>query len=121
MLRSLQTVNRNYRSKKSDFDNPKPETTRAFEVGLDATLFNNKLNLDVTIYQSTMENQFMRITTATGQTKPINSGKIRNRGIEFTTNYNVISTKDFRWSTGLNLSYNEYKNYGYIYCTGWNN
>ena len=31
------------------FDNPKPETTRAFEVGLDATLFNNKLNLDVTI------------------------------------------------------------------------
>ena len=91
------------------FDNPKPETTRAFEVGLDATLFNNKLNLDVTIYQSTMENQFMRITTATGQTKPINSGKIRNRGIEFTTNYNVISTKDFRWSTGLNLSYNDNK------------
>ena len=76
------------------FDNPKPETTRAFEVGLDATLFNNKLNFDVTVYQSTMENQFMRITTATGQTKPINSGKTRNRGIEFTTSYNAISTKD---------------------------
>lgn len=91
------------------FDNPKPETTRAFEIGLDATLFSNKLNFDVTVYQSTMENQFMRIVTATGQTKPINSGKIRNRGIELTASYNAISTKDFRWTTGLNLSYNDNK------------
>lgn len=91
------------------FDNPKPETTRAFEVGLDATLLNNKVNFDVTVYQSTMENQFMRISTATAQTKPINSGKIRNRGIEFTASYNAISTKDFRWNTGLNLSYNDNK------------
>ncbi len=91
------------------FDNPKPETTRAFEVGLDATLFSNKLNFDVTVYQSTMENQFMRITTASGQIKPINSGKTRNRGIEFTASYNAISTKDFRWTTGVNLSYNDNK------------
>lgn len=91
------------------FDNPKPETTRAFEVGLDAALFSNKLNFDVTVYQSTMENQFMRITTASGQTKPINSGKTRNRGIEFTASYNAISTKDFRWTTGVNLSYNDNK------------
>lgn len=91
------------------FDNPKPETTRAFEVGLDATLFSNKLNFDVTVYQSTMENQFMRITTASGQVKPINSGKTRNRGIEFTASYNAISTKDFRWTTGVNLSYNDNK------------
>lgn len=91
------------------FDNPKPETTRAFEVGLDATLFSNKLNFDVTVYQSTMENQFMRITTASGQIKPINSGKTRNRGIELTASYNAISSKDFRWTTGVNLSYNDNK------------
>lgn len=99
----------NIDARNPSFDNPKPETTRAFEVGLDATLFDNKLNVDVTAYQSTMENQFMRISTATGQTKPINSGKIRNRGIEFTANYNAISTKNFRWTTGLNLSYNDNK------------
>lgn len=97
----------NIAARNPTFDNPKPETTRAFEIGLDATLFSNKLNLDLTVYQSTMENQFMRITTATAQTKPINSGKIRNRGIELTASFNAISTKDFRWTTGLNLSYND--------------
>ncbi len=89
------------------FDNPKPETTKAIEVGLDGAFFDNKLDFDLTLYQSTMENQFMRMTTASGQSKPINSGKIRNRGIEFSSNYRMRFGENFRWVTGINLSYNE--------------
>lgn len=89
------------------FDNPKPETTKAIEVGLDGALFNNKLDFDITLYQTIMENQFLEYTTPGGEKKPVNSGQVRNRGIEFSGNYHMRFAKDFRWSTGLNLAYND--------------
>lgn len=89
------------------FDNPKPETTEAIEIGLDGVFFDNKFDFDLTLYQSTMENQFMRMPTASGQSKPVNSGRIRNRGVEFSTNYRMSFSKNFRWVTGINVSYNE--------------
>lgn len=96
-------------ARNATFDDPKPETTRAIEVGLDAAMFNNRFNWDITFYQSTMENQFMRISTASGQSKPVNSGKIRNRGVEFTGSVRCINNPTFRWTTGVNLSYNDNK------------
>ena len=56
-----------------------------------------------------MSNQYLNITTASGQSKPINSGKVRNRGVEFTGNYHMKFGKDFRWTTGINLAYNDNK------------
>lgn len=91
------------------FDNPKPETTKAFEIGLDGVLFDNRLSFDLTVYQSTMENQFLEYTTSSGQKKPVNSGKVRNRGVEFSTTYNLLFGQGFRWSTGINLAYNDNK------------
>lgn len=103
-------INGSITSRPPSFDNPKPETTKAFEAGLDGVLFDNKLDFDLTVYQSIMEHQFMEISTASSnQSKPVNSGRIRNRGIEFTTNYHMTFGRDFRWSTGINLSYNDNK------------
>lgn len=89
------------------FDNPKPETTKAIEVGVDGILFDNKLDFDFTLYQTIMENQFLEYSTPGGEKKPVNSGKVRNRGIEFTTNYHMTFAKNFKWSTGINLAYND--------------
>ncbi|MEG1839077.1 MAG: SusC/RagA family TonB-linked outer membrane protein, partial [Bacteroidaceae bacterium] len=91
------------------FDNPKPETTKAIELGLDGALFNNKLDFDITLYQTIMENQFLEYSTPGGERKPVNSGQVRNRGIEFSGNYHMKFGRDFRWSTGLNLAYNDNK------------
>lgn len=91
------------------FDDPKPETTKAIEAGIDGMFFNNRLDFDLTVYQSKMEHQFLKITTSSGQNKPINSGIVRNRGIEFSANYRMRFGKDFRWNTGLNLAYNDNK------------
>ena len=93
----------------ASFDNPKPETTEGIEVGFDGVFFKNKFDFDVTFYQNTMSNQYLNITTASGQSKPINSGKVRNRGVEFTGNYHMKFGKDFRWTTGINLAYNDNK------------
>ncbi len=89
------------------FDNPRPETTESVELGLDGILLDNRLDFDITLYQAVMENQFMEISTSTGLRKPVNSGKVRNRGIEFASNYNWNITRNLRWTTGLTFSFND--------------
>lgn len=106
------------------FDDPQPETTRSVEVGYDMALFNNAFDFDVTYYYSVLANQYLSTQTESGVTRPINSGKIRNTGIEFTANYNWNITKDFTWRTGLNFSYNANKilstyDDGKEYSMGW--
>ena len=89
------------------FENPRPETTLSFETGIDATMLNNKLDLHLTYYNSTLRNQFLRLAGSSGQSVPVNTGKIRNYGIEFSANYNWNITKDWSWNTGFNIAYND--------------
>lgn len=89
------------------FENPRPETTLSFETGIDATMLNNKLDLHLTYYNSTLRNQFLRLAGSSGQSIPVNTGKIRNYGIEFSANYNWNITKDWSWNTGFNIAYND--------------
>lgn len=96
-----------YSPPNAKFDNPLPETTRSLEVGLDGAMFDNRLNFDITVYQSIMSNQFLNITTSSGQSKPINSGKVRNRGIELTGSYNWDINKEWSWRPGVNFAYND--------------
>lgn len=94
-------------SRNAEFDSPKPETTEAIEMGIDGAFFNNTLGFDLTLYQSILGNQFLEITTKSGQTKPVNSGKVRNRGVEFSVNYNWRVSRDFSWLTGFNIANNQ--------------
>ncbi|MBI9063064.1 MAG: SusC/RagA family TonB-linked outer membrane protein [Marinilabiliaceae bacterium] len=89
------------------FDNPKPETTKAIEFGMEGAVLNNKLDFDIALYQTTMENQFLRYSTPSGQLKPINSGKVQNRGLEVSIGYMVFNNNNWRWKSGLNFSYND--------------
>ncbi|MDO4692025.1 MAG: SusC/RagA family TonB-linked outer membrane protein [Porphyromonadaceae bacterium] len=86
------------------FKDPKPETTTSFEVGLDGALFDNLWDFDLTFYNSTLKNQFLYIDGV-----PVNTGKIRNWGVEFSTNYRVNITKDLTWRPGFNIAYNDNK------------
>lgn len=91
-----------------EFYSPKPETTKALEVGLDGSFFRNKLDVDVTLYQTVMENQFLWVSSGT-VTLPANTGEVRNRGLEFSASYRMTHGNDFRWTTGINFAYNENK------------
>lgn len=86
------------------FKDPKPEITTSFEVGIDGALFNNRWDFDLTFYNSTLKNQFLYIDGI-----PVNTGKIRNWGVEFSTNYRVNITKDLTWRPGFNIAYNDNK------------
>ena len=91
------------------FDDPKPETTTSFETGFDVWMFENKFNFDLTYYNSTLRNQFMYITTANGESKPVNTGKIRNYGIEFSAGYRWAINRDWNWTTNFNIAWNDNK------------
>lgn len=105
---SLNFADGSLSTKPPTFDDPKPETTTAFETGIDAWLFNNKFNIDVTYYNSTLRNQFLYVS-AGQESKPVNTGKIRNQGVEVTLGYRWAINKDWTWQSNFNFAYNDNK------------
>lgn len=94
-------------AKMAPFRNPKPETTTSYEVGIDGAFFNNSFDFDVTFYNTVLNNQVMQITTSSGQSQYVNSGKVRNRGVEVTANYRWRFNRDWSWYTGVTFAYND--------------
>jgi len=91
------------------FDNPRPETSKSFETGFDISLFNSSLNWDLTYYNTDLTNSYFLAATTGGKSKPVNTGSIRNQGIETTITYDILAGGDWMWRTGLNLAYNDNK------------
>ncbi len=91
----------------SSFKNPRPEKTKSFETGVEASFFGSRLDFDLTYYNAISTDQYMQAANATGKLEPINSGKIRNQGIETTVGYHFRFGKDMRWKTAVNFSYND--------------
>lgn len=92
--------------------NLKWETTTTANVGLDLSVLNSRINLSVDWYNNESNNLLIKnkIPTSTGYTYQFqNIGSIRNRGWEFVLNTVNINTKDFRWSTDLNIALNRSK------------
>ncbi len=88
-----------------------PERTNSWEAGLTARFFNNSLTLDVTVYQSNTRKQtFLRpITVAEGYgSEYVQTGNVRNRGIELSLGYNH-QFGDFSWNSTFTYSMNRNK------------
>lgn len=63
----------------------KPEKTKSYEIGLNAKLFGNKVNFDLSLYQSSTYNQLFNPTLPAGSgftSYYVNAGRIDNKGIE---------------------------------------
>ena len=88
---------------------PIPEKTKSFETGLEMQFFHNALTADVTYYNSAMHNSYLNIAGMNGKTQPVNSGLIRNQGVELSLGYNWTINKDWGWKTNINFSYNHNK------------
>lgn len=89
-----------------------PERTDSWEAGVTARLFGNALSVDLTVYQSNTRKQtLLRDVTsgAAGFNKEyIQTGNIRNRGLELSVGY-TKSRADFTWSSSLAYSMNRNK------------
>ena len=88
------------------------ETSQSYNLGLDFTLFNNRLSGNIDLYSTKTTDLLLEVSipSMTGYDKYLtNIGETQNRGIEVTLNSENINTKDFSWSTSLNFSANANK------------
>lgn len=86
----------------------KPELTNSFEVGLTMRFLKN-FSLDLTYYHTNTLHQTFnpQISTGSGSSKIyIQSGDVRNQGVEFNLGYGNTWGK-FTWDTNYTLSANE--------------
>ena len=90
----------------------KPEITTSYETGLDWRFFNNRFGFNLTYYFTRTKDQLLLIGTPPASLfdqKYINAGLIENKGIELTSDYSPVKTKDFLWTVSLNYSKNTNK------------
>ncbi|KGI59646.1 SusC/RagA family TonB-linked outer membrane protein [Prevotella sp. S7 MS 2] len=91
----------------------KPEMTKAFELGMDLRLLNNKLNIAATYYNSNTYNQLFRynLPPSTGYAFAFeNAGKVNNWGIELSVGFNQkLGPVDWNANLIYSLNRNEIK------------
>ena len=89
----------------------KPERTDSWELGLDMRLFKD-FNLGVSWYLANTFNQTFdpKISVSSGYTTIyLQTGYVRNQGVELSLGYGHTWKKDFRWQTNFTLSHNKNK------------
>ena len=85
------------------------EVSKKFDVGFDLSLW-HRLHFTFDYYNEITSDALFQVplSMTTGMSKTYkNIGKIRNHGIEFSVNANILQTKDWSWSAYANLTWNE--------------
>lgn len=82
------------------------ETNRRFNVGLQTSLFNNRLSLGVDFYTSKTSNLLTRMAVSdiTGlKYMWTNDGALKNTGVDLNVNAILVNTKNFKWQAGFSV------------------
>ncbi len=88
------------------------ETTESWNIGLDFGVFKNRFRGSLDFYnKQTKDLLISRILPPSAGYSTIyyNSGNMRNQGIEFSLDADIIQTKDFTWTFGGNIGKNNAK------------
>lgn len=87
------------------------ESTSMFNVGLDFGFFNNRLTGTIEYYDKRTSDLIYDYPVSTNRYSygwmTANVGDISNKGIEITINAVPVQTRNFTWSTSINLSHNK--------------
>lgn len=86
------------------------ERTGMFNVGIDFAFLKGRLNGTIEYYNKNTTDLIYGYTVSTDR-YPVNwinanVGSMNNRGVEFTINAVPVKTRDFMWTSSLNLSHN---------------
>ena len=90
--------------------NLKWETTAQYNIGVDMGFMNGHLSFTADYYHKKTRDllQSVQIPSSTGFTNMLtNSGTVLNDGLEFTVDYKVLNTKDWKWSINGNIAFNK--------------
>ncbi len=86
------------------------ETTKQFNVGIDLSLYEGRINTTLDYYNKESVDLLVStpipLTSGVNQDPIVNLGSVRNRGVEFSI-FSRNLVKEFKWTTNFNISYNE--------------
>jgi TonB-linked SusC/RagA family outer membrane protein len=93
--------------------NLKWETTTTTNLGLDFTLFKNRISGSIEVYNKKTKDLLSEVPVAPGANFDIllvtNVGNVENNGVEFTINTTPIKNNKITWDFGFNVTYNQSK------------
>ena len=102
---------RSYGATKNANPDLKWESTGMLNIGLDFAFLKGRLNGTVEVYHKKTKDLIWSYPVSTTQYiygwMDANVGEMTNKGIEFTLNAVPVRTKNFMWSSTLNLSHNK--------------
>ena len=87
-----------------------PETTQELEVGLDATLLDDRVTLEFSYYTQEISDLILQnnLAASSGFTSQfINAGEMNTKGVEVALGATPVNASSFRWSTRFNFSSNK--------------
>ncbi len=91
--------------------NLKWESTSMMNIGLDFSLFKNRLIGSVDYYVKNTSDLIWNYPVSTTQyfvnVLTANLGQVRNSGLEFTLNATPVKTRNFAWNTSFNIAHNK--------------
>ena len=82
-----------------------PEFTNSFEIGTELSFWDDKIGLDITLYDQKTEDQIQTVVlpASTGFiNQTTNIGTVRNKGIELTLNARPVTIGGFDWNVTVN-------------------
>lgn len=88
------------------------ETTTQTNAGIDLVMLKDKLSVNIDWYDKVTTDLLLQATLPLSSgyaTAMKNIGEVRNRGMEFTINTTNIKTKNFKWTSNFNISFNKNK------------
>ena len=87
------------------------ETTKRFNIGIETSLFDNRLGLSANYFSSTTDNLLTRQSLGflSGLDENwSNGGQLKNNGFDVTATVKLLALKDFQWQVGASVGH--YKN-----------
>lgn len=89
------------------------ETTETYNIGLDYGFLNNRIYGSVDYYQRHTKDLLNTIPVISGTNYSsvitTNIGEMDNKGLEFSINAVPVHTKDWKWTMGMNYTWNDSK------------
>lgn len=92
--------------------NLKWEKTAQWDFGFELGLFDDKLNFDISYYYKYTSDLLLNrpVPESTGYSSIMdNIGAVSNQGLDILVTAHPITTKDFQWTSTINLGYNKNK------------
>lgn len=88
------------------------ETTEQWNLGLDLSFLNERINFTADVYRKTTRDLLLdaSLPLSSGYYSATkNIGKVRNDGLELSLSTQNIKTKNFTWTTDFNIAFNKNK------------